>query len=142
MRKEKLHTRISLKNSAILEQMTQKPGVTKSAITDAAFTAYFSMDEPDRNDPSTLSRMDAFDRRQNDIERDVSLCVETLGQFLLYWLTRTEPLQPGERDAAHRLGQKRFDYFIAQVAQKVGSDKGLSRRFQNGIHQAMSTPEQ
>jgi len=134
MRKVKLHTRITARNSAILEQMIQRPGVTKSALTDAALTAYFETADQNGLDPRLLTRLDAFDIRQNNIERDVSLCVETLGQFLLYWLTRTEPLQPGERDEAHRLGQKRFDYFIEQVARKIGSDKGLSRRIENGIN--------
>lgn len=133
MRKIKLHTRISTRNSAILDQMTQSPGVSKSAITDAALTAYFSQDSQTISPGALMTRMDAFDMRQNDIERNVTLCVETLGQFLLYWLTRTDPLQAGERDAAHRLGQKRFDYFIDQVARKMGSHNGLSQRIEAGM---------
>ena len=75
-----------------------------------------------------MQRLDQFDLRQNAIERDVALSLETLGQFVLYWLTRSDPLPEGERDAAHALGQRRFEYFIEQVARKIGADESLSAR--------------
>ena len=79
-----------------------------------------------------LRRMDAFDRRQGEIERDTALCLETLAHFVFYWLTRTEPIPEGERDAAHALGQRRFDHFIQQVAKKLGNERGVAARL-NGM---------
>ena len=69
--------------------------------------------------------MDAFEIRQGEIERDVGFTLEALGQFVLYWLTRTDPLPEGEREAAHALGQRRFNYFVEQVARKVNGDGSL-----------------
>ncbi|MGE6699299.1 hypothetical protein ACQKH5_16495 [Hyphomonas sp. NPDC076900] len=63
-----------------------------------------------------------------EIERDVALLLETLGQFVLYWLTRTDPIPEGEREIAHALGQRRFDYFIQQVARRSVSGNSLSDR--------------
>lgn len=75
--------------------------------------------------------MTAFDLRQGAIERDLALCLESLGQFVLYWLTRTDPIPEGEREMAHALGQRRFEYFMAQVARKVMEEERLSRKILN-----------
>ena len=50
------------------------------------------------------------------------ICLETLCHFVLYWLTRIEPIPDGERDAAQALGMKRYDQFLLQVARKLQSD--------------------
>lgn len=128
MAKPRVNIRLSYELHRTLEQMTLAPGVTKSAIIEDALRAYLDPSRLGGRDDAILKRIDAFDLRQNAIERDTALCLETLGQFVLYWLTRTEPLPDGERDIAHRLGQRRFDYFIEQVAQKVGAQAGLSAR--------------
>jgi len=59
---------------------------------------------------------------------DVALTMETLAHYVFYWLTRTDPIPEGERDAAHALGQRRFDFFIEQVAAKIGRGEALSGR--------------
>ena len=76
-----------------------------------------------------LARLDGFEVRQGEIERDVALLLETLGQFVLYWLTRTDPIPEGEREIAHALGQRRFDYFIDQVVRKVRRGGGIGSQF-------------
>lgn len=53
-----------------------------------------------------------------------------LGQFVLYLLTRSEPLPEEEREAALALGQRRFDHFIGQVAQKWARNNGFAARIQ------------
>lgn len=128
MPKPRANIRLSHKAHALLEEMARRPGVQKSAIMEAAFWAYLDSYQGTGADKAYLKRLDTIDLRLNAVERDTALVVETLGQFILYWLTRTEPLPDGERDAAHRLGQKRFDYFIEQVARKIGADEGMSAR--------------
>lgn len=128
MPKPRTNIRLSHKAHAMLEDMSRQPGVHKSAIIEAAFWAYLDSRQGAAADKTVLKRLDGIDLRLNAVERDTALVVETLGQFILYWLTRTEPLPDGERDVAHRLGQKRFDYFIEQVARKLGADDGLTAR--------------
>ena len=128
MGKERIHLRLTAKNMARLERAAMAPGVTKSQIADAALSAYFDPDETDSREAALLRRLDRFDLKQNAIERDTALIAETLGQFVLYWLTRTEPLPEGERETAHDLGQRRFEYFINQVAEKLGTDDRLWAR--------------
>ena len=67
----------------------------------------------------TFSRIDQFDLRQDRIETDLRLCTETLAQYVLYWLTRMEPLPEAERDAAHALGKRRYEHFVQQVASRI-----------------------
>lgn len=133
MRKPRINIRLSHKAYAMLDEMARKPGVYKSSILEDAFWAYLDAHQGAGADKTLLKRLDSIDLRLNAVERDAALAVETLGQFVLYWLTRTEPLPDGERDAAHRLGQQRFAYFIEQVARKLGRNEGLSARLLDGL---------
>ena len=112
MGKPRVNLRLSHKLHAELERRTAASSVTKTEIVEEALSRFF---DPEANlvlEQRLLRRMDAFDERQSEIERDTALCLETLAHFVFYWLTRTEPIPEGERDAAHALGQRRFDHFI------------------------------
>lgn len=128
MPKPRTHIRLSQKAHDLLEEMTRTPGVHKSAILEAALWAYVDGRHHQSTDSTILDRLSGIDLRLSDIERDAALSVETLGHFVLYWLTRTDPLPDGERDAAHLLGQRRFKFFIDQVARKVQSDQRFATR--------------
>ena len=122
MPKPRINLRLAVDVYARLDEATQRPGVTKSAIIEQALREYFDPEVKSGLEERILARMDAFDIRQGEIERDVGFTLEALGQFVLYWLTRTDPLPERERDAAHALGQRRFRYFVEQVARKVKSE--------------------
>ena len=128
MSKPRVNLRLSHKLHAELERRAREPGVTKTDIVEEALSRFF---DPESNlvlEERLLRRMDAFDRRQGEIERDTALCLETTAHFVFYWLTRTEPIPEGQRDAAHALGQRRFDHFIQQVARKLGNERGVVSR--------------
>ena len=72
-----------------------------------------------------MERMDAFEKRLGQLFWAVDLGVETTGHFVLYWLTRTDPIPESERDIAHALGQRRFDHFINQIAKKLRRRRSL-----------------
>ncbi len=120
MGKPRVNIRISTKLYAQLCEAADRPGVTKTAIVEDALRAWFDPEARSLLEERLLARVDAFDQRQGDMERDVAFTYETLTHFIYYWLTRTEPIPDGERDIAHALGQKRFDYFIDQVTRKLG----------------------
>lgn len=129
MGKPRVNLRLSHRLHAELERRTAASSVTKTEIVEEALSRFF---DPEANlvlEQRLLRRMDAFDERQSEIERDTALCLETLAHFVFYWLTRTEPIPEGERDAAHALGQRRFDHFIQQVAKKLSYDRGVLARF-------------
>lgn len=134
MSKPRVNLRISHKLYAELEQRVRAPGVTKTDIVEEALSRFF---DPEANlvlEERLLRRMDAFDKRQGEIERDTALCLETTAHFVFYWLTQTEPIPQGERDAAHALGQRRFDHFIQQVAKKLGNARSVAARLSDTTH--------
>lgn len=128
MATNRIHARITDKTWAQLKRVAEAPGVTRSAIIEEALRCYFDPERKAGREQAILRRLDALDLHQGAIERDVALCLETLGQYVLYWLIRIEPLPDGERDVAHNLGRKRFDYFIEQVAQKLEGNGALRNR--------------
>ena len=129
MPKPRINLRLATDIYAKLDKATQRAGATKSAIIEQALREYFDPEANSGLEERILARLDAFDIRQGEIERDVGFTLEALGQFVLYWLTRADPLPEGEREAAHALGQRRFDYFVDQVARKFGNDHGIASRF-------------
>ena len=125
MGKPRLNLRLRADLSRKLEEATRRPGVTKNALIEQALEEYFEAEIQHGLEERLLARLDRFEVRQGEIERDVALLLETLGQFVLYWLTRTDPIPEGEREIAHALGQRRFDFFIDQVARKVRRGAGI-----------------
>ena len=130
MAKPRVNLRLPHKLHAELERRTSMPGVTKAKVVEDALSRYFDPEAKLVLEERLLRRMDAFDRRQGEIERYVAYTYETLAHYIYYWLTRTEPIPEGERDAAHALGQRRFDHFIQQVAKKLGNERGVATRLQ------------
>ena len=128
MGKPRVNIRISTKLYAQLCEAADRPGVTKTAIVEDALRAWFDPEARSVLEERLLARMDAYDQRQADMERDLAFTYETLAHYIYYWLTRTEPIPEGERDIAHALGRKRFDYFLDQVAQKLGVSGEQSKR--------------
>lgn len=128
MAKPRINLRLAADIYAKLDEATQRPGVTKSAIIEQALREYFNPEPRMGLEQRVLARLNAFDIRQGEIERDVAFTLEALGQFIFYWLTRTDPLPEGEREAAQALGQRRFDFFIEQVARKADNGNGVIRR--------------
>lgn len=128
MPKPRANLRLSPKLNDALCAAAGRPGVTKTAILEAALQQFLFPEEDRGLEARLLSRMNAFDARQGQIERDVALTMETLAHYVFYWLTRTDPIPEGERDAAHALGQRRFDFFIEQVARKVSGQGCLADR--------------
>lgn len=90
-----------------------------TSIIETALGLYFNPDQTDQRETLLLSRMDRYDARQARLETDLRLCTETLGQYVLYWLTHIEPIPQLERDAAQALGRRRYDHFIEQVAKRM-----------------------
>ena len=129
MRKPRLNLRLSPDVYAKLTEMTLRPGVTKSAIIEQALREFFNPEIRDGMEKRILKRLNQFDVRQGHIERDTNIAVEALGQFIFYWLTRTDPLPEDEREAAHALGRRRFDYFLSKSHEKQQAMKALQTAY-------------
>ena len=109
-----------------LDHATQRPGVTKAAIVDAALAAFLSPEAEERRDALILRRLDRVDRRAARLERALTVTAETLALFVRYYLTMTPPLPEQDRRAAQALGRERFEGFIEQLAKRLASGTSLS----------------
>ena len=124
MKRNRINIRVS---DELWERLTVEAtahGSTMTAIIETAIEQYFDPDQVERRDAQLLSRIDRFDVRQDRIETDLRLCTETLAQYVLYWLTRMDPLPEGEREAAYALGKRRYDHFVQQVAIRMAKSEG------------------
>lgn len=116
MKRNRINIRVSDELWERLTVQVAAHGSTMTAIIETAIEQYFDPDQVQHRDVQLLSRIDRFDVRQDRIETDLRLCTETLAQYVLYWLTRMDPLPEGEREAAYALGKRRYDHFVQQVA--------------------------
>lgn len=128
MQPHRIHIRLSGPMVQKLRNETARTGVTATAIIEAALGRYLDPNAAALLEERLLQRIDQIDLRQGIMERDLAMCLETLGHFIFYWLIRTSPIPDGERDAAHALGQRRYDHFIQQVAGKLGKERGVVAR--------------
>ena len=137
--KPRVNLRLDAALLAQLEAAARAQKTTKTDILEQALRCYL---DPDRNrslEDRLMERMDSFEKRLGQLFWAVDLGVETTGHFVLYWLTRTDPIPESERDIAHALGERRFDYFINQIAKKLHRRRSL---VQESLRWEQSEPEE
>lgn len=120
MTKVRVHVRLPTNLYARLCEEVDNTGMSQAKIVEDALLRRFEPDQRARPGATLLDRMARFDLSQSRVEAQVAETYETLAHFVLYWLTHTEPIPDGERNAAQALGQRRFKYFIDQVSRGIG----------------------
>lgn len=125
MAKPRINVHITREVWKRLDDTTKRPGVSKAAVVDAALAAFLSPEADDRRDAAIIRRLDRIDRRLDALERDLVVTSETLALHIRYYLTVTPPLPEQDRSAAQALGRERFEYFVEQLAKRLGSGKSL-----------------
>lgn len=137
--KPRVNLRLDATLLAQLESAAREQKTTKTAVLEDALRCYL---DPDRNrslEDRLMERMNNFEKRLGQLFWAVDLGVETTGHFVLYWLTRTDPVPESERDIAHALGERRFDHFINQIAKKLHRRRSL---VQESLRWEQSEPEE
>ena len=122
MSKPRVNLRLSTKTHAELCRRADAYGLTKTAILEAALEHYFNPEKANRLEDRVLSNMDEISERLSRVERNIELSLEAFGQYVFYWLARTDPLPDGEREAAQALAERRFEFFIGQVSRQLFND--------------------
>ncbi|AXE63921.1 hypothetical protein BBF93_06600 [Hyphomonas sp. CACIAM 19H1] len=112
----RLNIRVTDNMAKQLELEARLHGVSMTAIIETALERYFDDAKAETPELIVIRRLDRMDLRQASIERDLSISLDMLRHYIFYWLTRTEPIPDGDRDAAHALGRRRMDHFLAQIA--------------------------
>lgn len=119
MTRVRVHVRLPINVYAQLREEADSTGMSQAKIVEDALLRRFDPDLQAGLEEQILHRMYRFDVSQSRIEAKTAETYETIAQFVLYWLTHTEPIPDGERRAAQALGQRRFDHFVSQIEERI-----------------------
>ena len=105
-----------------LDQLAQKPGVTRSAILEEGLRAYLDRRGASELDDKFKHRLDRLSLQLGRIERDIGIVMESLALFVRYELTVTAPI-PEDDVTSRTIGQERFQAFLDQVCRRIAGGK-------------------
>jgi hypothetical protein len=109
---------LSLPVSKSLAQASASPGVSQSAVVEAALRQFF---DPEQRPQAVLVRR--LDHQGRAIERHLhhtELVLEALALFVQSYFNAVPPMAPGALEA------KRFDAFISELGRRMASGKTLA----------------
>jgi hypothetical protein len=107
-----------------LHDAAQGPGLSKSAIVEAALARWFEAGLDADGDPS-LSRLDRIDAQLERLGETLKIVSETTALHARYHLTATPPMSEAEQREACLLGQQRFEVLAEQVGKRIGQGQSL-----------------
>ena len=119
----------------LLKRAVKQSGATKSDIVNEAL-ARFLAPAPE-NDPAeaVLHRLVGLAKAIRHLQRDVEIVAETLALHIRQFLMITPPVLESEQQEAEKLGRERYAFFIAQIAKRINSDRGLVSEVMDRIAQ-------
>jgi hypothetical protein len=123
--KQKMTVYLSDALAAQLDAAASQPGMSRTAVVEAALHAYLSPEIREHAAPS--QRLIRMSRQLEQLERDLRIVSETVALHARYHLTIAPALAPAEQRAACALGQERFEAFAAQVGSRVHMGTPLMR---------------
>jgi hypothetical protein len=118
----KVTIRITEKIHEQLEAATERPGVGKSMVVEAALAQFLNPRPPEN---AVHRGFDDIHARFDSLERNLRTIAETVALHARYHLAVMPPLpQPQQREAC-QLGDERFKVLAEQVDQRVRQDRPL-----------------
>jgi len=108
-----------------LKMAVRRSGATKSDIVNEALARF--LDPAPEKHPSgeVFHRLGGLARGIRRIHRDVEIVAETLAVHIRQFLMITPPVPTSEQEDAKKLGRERYEVFVAQIAKRVASDRGM-----------------
>ena len=119
----KVTIRITEKIHEQLEAATERPGVGKSMVVEAAL-AHFLNPQPSAENPARQS-FDDLHARFDSLERNLRTIAETVALHARYHLAVMPPLSQHQQREACQLGDERFKVLAEQVDQRVRQGRPL-----------------
>ena len=106
-----------------LEAATERPGVGKSMVVEAALESFLNPRAP-AEDPMRQS-FDEMNARFDSLERGLRTIAETVALHARYHLAVMPPLPQPQQRAACKLGDDRFKVLVEQVDRRVRQGQPL-----------------
>ncbi|MEZ7137439.1 CopG family transcriptional regulator [Komagataeibacter sp. SM21] len=95
-----------------------------SLVVETALAAFFSPEDGD-GVMALARRMDRTDRRLSRLERDAGITLETLAQFIRFWMIMTPALPETSSAAARAQAAERYEGFIEALGRRLASGRRL-----------------
>lgn len=122
--KKKVGIQLSEETFQRLHEAAQGPGLSKSAIVEAALARWFDAGlEADSH--SSISRLDRIETQLERLDETLRIVSETAALHARYHLTVTPPMAEAKHREACLLGQQRFEELAEQVGKRVGRGQSL-----------------
>ncbi len=119
MSRARLNVFLEREHAKRLEELSVMKGVSKSGIIAAALASFLSPDGGDRREAAMARRLDRLSQQYERLERDQTILIETLAQFIRHNLAVTAPIPEAHQEAARAQGRLRFEQFIEQLARHL-----------------------
>lgn len=118
----KVTVRITEKIHEQLQAATERPGVGKSMVVEAALAQFLN---PRPSESTAQHSFDEIQARFDSLERNLRTIAETVALHARYHLAVMPPLPQQQRREACQLGDERFKVLAEQVDQRVRQDRPL-----------------
>jgi hypothetical protein len=118
----KVTIRITEKIHEQLEAATERPGVGKSMVVEAALAQFLNPRPPEN---PVRQSFDDIHARFDSLERNLRTLAETVALHARYHLAVMPPLPQQQQREACQLGDERFKVLAEQVDQRVREDRPL-----------------
>ncbi len=123
---------------ALIDRSDRK-GISRSSVADAALLSFLSADGADRMEAAFARRLDRLTRQVQRLERDVAIGTETLALFIRFWLTVAPSLPTDAQAAAQTKGRERYENFVEALARRLAKGQTLLHEIPDDIwHQPRS----
>ena len=130
--RRKVTVRLSESVCGRLDVASDRPGVGKSMLVEAALEHFMS---PAPSLESLLrERLDDMHTRFDHLERDMRMIAETVALHARYQLAVTPPVSQERQQEAIRLGDERFRVLAQQVDRRVQQRRPLMQETIESLH--------
>ncbi|GAN97944.1 plasmid transfer factor, TraG protein [Komagataeibacter europaeus NBRC 3261] len=95
-----------------------------SLVVETALSVFFSPEEG-TGQAALTRRLDRVDKRLSRLERDTGITVETLAQFIRFWMIMTPALPESSAAAARAQAAERYEGFIEALGRRLATGRRL-----------------
>ncbi|WP_122049983.1 CopG family transcriptional regulator [Asaia bogorensis] len=95
-----------------------------SLVVETVLSVFFSPEEG-TGQAALTRRLDRVDKRLSRLERDTGITVETLAQFIRFWMIMTPALPESSAAAARAQAAERYEGFIEALGRRLATGRRL-----------------
>lgn len=109
----------------LLADFADRRRQSRSLVAEAAIASFLSPDADERDEATTVKRLDRIDRRMQRLERDLGIAVETLAIFIRFWLASTPQVPDSAQAATRSKASERYGRFLEALGRRLAKGPKL-----------------